>query len=692
MKTVEEYREEYATKFGLPLEARWEHAKDAIERAVKELFQQHPYLGINEMTGRALARLDAKVHRREQAKALIAPTGSPVGVTGFSAPPPVSYRRELWAIIALLVLLILSGRAHAQVDAVRVSASGVQKKQWAGGIAKLDFGTGLVVDCISTPGTCSVTAGGGGTGILTLNGLTADPQTFAKVNDTNVTLTIGSVTSTHTWTMGWTGSLSVARGGTGSAANTGSAGKVLIGNGSGAFIEGDPLVQGLTAHDAAGSSTNPVAVGGYASAAAPTDVSTDVDIVRAWFLKNGAQVFGIQAAGALIGGDAANGLDVDVTRVSGNVAITVADGANTTLGAKADAKSTATDTTAVTAMQVLKQISASVQAPPSQAVTNAGTFATQAAATEADGANVTLGAKADAKSTATDTTAVTAMQVLKQISASVQAPPSQAVTNAGTFATQSAITAASGSIASGALASGSIASGAVASGAVSSGAFASGSVSDGAVVTLGAKTDAKSTSTDATSITIMQVLKEISAMVQAPATTPASQSGTWTVQPGNTANTTPWLTTDSATSATGAAVPAKASYTGGAGSGATGGFVVGIPVGDTYKNINVSTATTTLLVTGVSGRQVRISALHMITSIANNVAFIEGTGATCGTGTAGMAGGTTAASGYNLAANGGIAFGSGLGTVMQTATTGDSVCVVTSAAAQLSGGLQYTIY
>lgn len=76
----------------------------------------------------------------------------------------------------------------------------------------------------------------------------------------------------------------------------------------------------------------------------------------------------------------------------------------------------------------------SLASVPSHAVTNAGTFAVQAA--EADGANVTLGAKADAKSTATDTTAVSAMSVLKQISASVQAPPSQAVTNAGTFSVQ----------------------------------------------------------------------------------------------------------------------------------------------------------------------------------------------------------------------------------------------------------------
>lgn len=231
-----------------------------------------------------------------------------------------------------------------------------------------------------------------------------------------------------------------------------------------------------------------------------------------------------------------------------------ADGSIVTLGAKADAKSTATDTTSITIMQVLKEISAMEQAPATRAVTNAGTFATQSAITAAsgsiasgaiasgaiasgavasgayasgsisDGAEVTLGAKADAKSTATDTTSITVMQVLKEISAMEQAPASRAVTNAGTFATQSAITAASGSIASGAIASGAIASGAIASGAVASGAYASGSISDGAEVTLGAKADAKSTATDTTSITIMQVLKEISAMAQAPAALPSNQS------------------------------------------------------------------------------------------------------------------------------------------------------------------------
>src|SRR3990167_8683270 len=61
----------------------------------------------------------------------------------------------------------------------------------------------------------------------------------------------------------------------------------------------------------------------------------------------------------------------------------------------------------------------SLASVPSHAVTNVGTFAVQSAI--ADGADVTFGAKTDAKSTATDATSITAMQVLKQISASVQA-------------------------------------------------------------------------------------------------------------------------------------------------------------------------------------------------------------------------------------------------------------------------------
>lgn len=77
------------------------------------------------------------------------------------------------------------------------------------------------------------------------------------------------------------------------------------------------LVQnvGNIAHDSPGTASAPMLMGGYASAAAPTSVNADGDAVRAWYLRNGAQATVLTAAGALIGGDAANGLDVDVTRL-----------------------------------------------------------------------------------------------------------------------------------------------------------------------------------------------------------------------------------------------------------------------------------------------------------------------------------------------------------------------------------------
>lgn len=52
---------------------------------------------------------------------------------------------------------------------------------------------------------------GVGGGITSLGGLTGASQTFAKVDDTNVTLAIGSAGTAHTFTLGWTGALAKAR-------------------------------------------------------------------------------------------------------------------------------------------------------------------------------------------------------------------------------------------------------------------------------------------------------------------------------------------------------------------------------------------------------------------------------------------------------------------------------------------------
>lgn len=120
------------------------------------------------------------------------------------------------------------------------------------------------------------------------------------------------------------------------------------------------------------------------------------------------------------------------------------------------------------------------------------------AVTIADGAAVTIGAKADNKSTATDTTAISLISIMKEISFMEQNPASRAVTNVGTFATQSAITAAASSIAAGAFVSGSILSGALASGAIS----------NGADVAEGTTTVDRCTTTDTTACTVVGLLKQ----------------------------------------------------------------------------------------------------------------------------------------------------------------------------------------
>lgn len=74
---------------------------------------------------------------------------------------------------------------------------------------------------------------------------------------------------------------------------------------------------------------------GRASAAAPTNVSADNDAVIPWFLRSGAQAVQLTAGGALIPGDAGNGLSVNivnsvglVTSASGDVGSGSADSGN----------------------------------------------------------------------------------------------------------------------------------------------------------------------------------------------------------------------------------------------------------------------------------------------------------------------------------------------------------------------------
>jgi len=147
-------------------------------------------------------------------------------------------------------------------------------------------------------------------------------------------------------------------------------------------------------------------------------------------------------------------------------------------------------------------------------------------------------------------------------------------------------------------------------------------------------------------------------------------------------------TSDAADGTTGAAVPSKAIYVAGKNSA---GNVTGIYV-DPCEQAGRSIANINLTASGqiISGSNYTfVCSVFLVTATAQNIAFVEGTGTTCATSTAALAGGTTAATGQNWAANGGFAMGTGQSWIMKTATSGDNICVLLSGTGQTSGNVTY---
>lgn len=110
----------------------------------------------------------------------------------------------------------------------------------------------------------------------------------------------------------------------------------------------------------------------------------------------------------------------------------------------------------------------------------------------------------------------------------------------------------------------------------------------------------------------------------------------------------------------------------------------------TFTPINVSASgtVTTPIAAGTAAKKTYICQIILSNNAADNVAVVEATTATsCGTVTAGIWGGTTASAGFNFPANGGVSLGSGGYYVGKTATNNDDVCLITSAATQLTGGI-----
>lgn len=105
-------------------------------------------------------------------------------------------------------------------------------------------------------------------------------------------------------------------------------------------------------------------------------------------------------------------------------------------------------------------------------------------------------------------------------------------------------------------------------------------------------------------------------------------------------------------------------------------------------SVPISQTASTRILLGPS-RRVFICSVMVVGADAENIALVEGVGTTCGTGTVGIIGGTTAATGPNLAANGGFSLGGGMGAV--AIGDGVDICLLQSGAGRVAGTLTYAL-
>jgi len=188
------------------------------------------------------------------------------------------------------------------------------------------------------------------------------------------------------------------------------------------------------------------------------------------------------------------------------------------------------------------------------------------------------------------------------------------------------------------MASGAVASGAYSAGSIAAGALVAGALVDGADVTQGTKADAAYSGSGSASA--IAILKGIYSSVNG-------------------------------------SIPAGTATIGNVGSDPSSGK--GTP---SSVAINVSTAATTQLVALSGSTAIYVTSFDFMAGGTGNVTLEYGTGSSCGTGTTALTGA------YPLTAQNGIAKGNGLGTVLKV-PSGNALCILTSAAVQVSGSVSF---
>lgn len=117
----------------------------------------------------------------------------------------------------------------------------------------------------------------------------------------------------------------------------------------------------------------------------------------------------------------------------------------------------------------------------------------------------------------------------------------------------------------------------------------------------------------------------------------------------------------------------------------TGTGVAVVPMTAATASVNIAAATTTQIAAAIPGQSIRVTAFYLVSAGANTMTFEYGTGTNCGTGTTVIGGAQT------LATGSGAAMGTGVGTIIMV-PAGQALCIVTGAAAQLSGFMSYAQY
>ncbi len=432
-------------------------------------------------------------------------------------------------------------------------------------------------------------------------------------------------------------------------------------------------VAGTTAHDSPGASVNPVAIGGYASAAAPTDVTADTDIVRTWHLRNGSPVVNLASGGTLL----------TSTGTSLNINCT---GGCTPGGSFADSSAFTFGTTAVsntafvvddTATNTVAENSAGAARMNTNRILY--TMNTNSTGTEVG----TSGAPLRVDPTGTTTQPISGS--LTNISGTISLP-----TGASTLSEQQTQTTALQLIDNLPLAQASTTSG-------QSGVLDQGAVTTSAPTYTTGQTDPLSLQTDGSlrtavtnTVTVSDGAGAMNVIVdsiteQAIGVEDAGETAGGNLKMAGT------VRRDTAASSAGATGDNATLNTDVSGLLWARDADPCSGTGKTPAVVNISTATTTQLVAASASNKVYVCSLNLVTAAANNVALVEDDTAACASPTAGMAGGTTAATGWNFAANGGIAFGNGASSLFVTAAINRYVCLISSAATQLSGSIMYVL-